>query len=215
MAIAKNGIHGEFSGKVGTVIGYEVNGRQIIRGLPNKKSGKPTKRELLNRLKFAVSQQWLKPLTDFLRIGFANYQPTFQGFVAAKSYLLKNAMQITEDNQWFVDPALALISFGSQTLPLTASAVCNGQQEIVFTWDTKGSFHYGDSAMVLVYDFDPKNKILSESFNTAIAKRSAGTATFKIPPKMIGRGLHVYLAFIADDRKNRSNSMYLGKLIPT
>lgn len=212
MAVLKSGINGHFSGKVGDVIGYQVKGRQIIRGLPRKKTGKPTKKELLNRMKFAVAQKWLSPLVKFLRIGFANYQPTFEGFVAAKSYLLKNAMQIDENQQFFVDPALALVSFGTQELPASANAVCSGQQEVVFTWSTEGSHPYSDSAMVLVYAPHPEPRYEKLYFNTAIAKRWTGTATLKLQPNMIGRKIDVYLAFISDDRKKRSNSMYLGKL---
>jgi len=33
MAIAKNGIIGTFSGKVGPVVGYELNGQPVMRGI--------------------------------------------------------------------------------------------------------------------------------------------------------------------------------------
>ncbi|MNL13348.1 hypothetical protein D3C87_1342520 [compost metagenome] len=34
MAILKAGINGPFSGKVGSVVGYELNGQTVIRSLP-------------------------------------------------------------------------------------------------------------------------------------------------------------------------------------
>ena len=111
MAIIKDGIHGAFSGKVGKVIGYVRRGQAIMR-TQGERTSPPTAKELLNREKFAASQKWLSPLTDFLRIGFKDYQPTYEGFVAAKSYNHKNALQCNENNEFFINPALALVSFG-------------------------------------------------------------------------------------------------------
>ncbi len=36
MAVLKNGANGGFSGKVGSIVGYELNGQDVIRGLPKK-----------------------------------------------------------------------------------------------------------------------------------------------------------------------------------
>lgn len=207
MATIKNGIHGAFSGKVGTVIGYIRKGQAIMR-THGKRTTPPTAKELLNREKFAVSQKWLSPLTDFLRIGFKNYQPTYEGFLAAKSYNQKNALQCNENNEFSINPALALLSFGNQVLPLTASALTNESQEIIFTWSTEGVHEYNDQAMVVAYDIENEKMI----YNAGIARRHTGTATLKLEPRNIGKTFHLYLAFIADDRTSKSNSMYLGSL---
>ena len=44
--------------------------------------------EVLNRKKFAAAQAWLKPIIDFVRVGFKGYNERFEGFVAAKSWLM-------------------------------------------------------------------------------------------------------------------------------
>ncbi len=180
----------------------------VLRSLNEGQTDNPTEKQLINRKKFACSQQWLQPLTPFLRIGFMDYQPTFEGFVAAKSYNHKHALQIDENNEFFINPALALVSFGTQPLPHTASASCTDNQEVVITWSTEGTYAFNDLAMILLYNI--KRRFHHE--NTAAARREAGTATYKLTKADIGSEFHIYLAFVTDDRKNRSNSMYLGSL---
>jgi len=115
--VLKSGANGNFSGKAGSVVGYVLNGQGIIRGMPRRKKKKPTAKEQANRDKFAMLQFWLQPLLHYLRIGFKDYAPTFQGFVAAKSYNNKYALQQREEGCFFVNPALALISHGALPLP--------------------------------------------------------------------------------------------------
>jgi len=209
MAINKNGINGNFRGKIGNIVAYELNGQQVIRTLPKKRTAPPTPKEVLNRLKFEASQNWLRPLTDFLRIGFKDYQPTYEGFVAAKSYNQKNAMAYNSVSGFYIDPSLALVSFGSQILPAEASADAKPNQEITFNWSTEIPSAYNDQTMLIAYDIE--NKKLR--YHTAAAPRNAGTATLKLGKRDQGKTFHLYLAFIADDRSEKSNSMYLGNVV--
>lgn len=214
MAILKDGIDGAFSGKVGTVVGYVANGKKIIRGLPRERTSQPTEKELLNRKKFAVSQQWLEPLTDFLRIGFKDYHTNFQGFVAAKSYNQKHALEMDENNEPFINPEKALVSFGNQSLPSRADVESKEGQKIVFTWNSdvkERAYAYNDFAMVVAYHVDSEKN--SAYYHTGISLRKDGTATLTLREAHIGKAFHIYLAFVSDDRTQRSNSMYLGKVV--
>ncbi|MGF1923912.1 MAG: DUF6266 family protein [Bacteroidia bacterium] len=209
MATIKNGIHGAFSGKVGTVIGYVLNGQAIMR-TQGERTTEPTPKELLNREKFTVSQKWLAPLTDFLRIGFKGYRPTFEGFVAAKSYNHKHALQCTEENQFFIDPELVLVSFGQQPLPAEIAVESREAQELFFSWSKEKPYEYNDHVMALAYDLDsPQGKA---RYHTSIGLRKDGSAVFKLEPSDKGRAFHIYIAFVSDDRKQRTHSKYLGKL---
>ncbi|MBB2145721.1 hypothetical protein GM921_09505 [Pedobacter sp. LMG 31464] len=207
MAILKNGAKGGFSGKVGSVIGYQLNGQDVIRGWSKKRTKKPSKLEQANRDKFAQMQTWLKPLLDFLRVGFKNYAPTYQGFVAAKSYNSKHAFKQNADETYLIDPALALVSFGSMPLPQTISMELNGN-EIVFNWSKEGNYQGIDQAMVLAYV--PKTG--EAVYDLAAAKRHTGTAILPMPPNSAGHEVQVYIAFVAYDQSAQSNSYYLGVL---
>ena len=111
MARVVNGINGPFIGKVGSVIGYTRNGVAYMKGLYKARTKGPGEKEVLNRKKFAAAQAWLKPIIDYVRVGFKGYNERFEGFVAAKSWLMKNALQVI-DNEIIIDPALIKISFG-------------------------------------------------------------------------------------------------------
>lgn len=204
MAIIKNGILGGFSGKVGTVVGYELNGQDVIRGKAGERKAPPTKGELRNQRTFSVTQFWLQPITNFLRVGFKDYQKTFSGFSAAKSYLSRNALKFNDEGA-YVDPSLALVSYGNMDLAETTNAVSEAPNEVTFTW-SGGKMEHDDRAMFMLYDIEGG----SADFDTAAVKRQYGTGVFKPNVNFSGKSVHVYLAFVSEDRKRRSNSQYLG-----
>lgn len=204
MAIIKNGILGGFSGKAGTVVGYRSKGKDQIRGLPKKRTTPPTKNELANREKFAYLQSWLQPIMEFLRVGFQDYNPDYQGFVAAKSYNAKNAI-IGFSPYFQIDPAKALVSFGDMSQATHATATAEEQGYITFRW-TGGDFAYDDRAMLVAYDITGE----FARFNTASERADGGYARLRIPEAMNGKQVDVYLAFVSEDRKRRSTSQYLG-----
>ena len=88
-----SGINGPVLGKVGSVIGSSRRGVPYLKGPYKKRTKKVSKKEMANRNKFALAQEWLKPLLPFVRIGFRGYSERSEGFVSAKSLLLKNAFE--------------------------------------------------------------------------------------------------------------------------
>nr|WP_121272890.1 DUF6266 family protein [Pedobacter schmidteae] len=204
MGIIKKGILGGFKGKVGTVNGYVLKGQDIMRGQPEQRTVPFSKKELANQQKFGDVQAWLRPLTIFLRVGFQDYAPTFEGFVAAKSHIMKNAM-FTDDAGAHIDPAKALVSFGDQEQATTAAAVSESTNTITYSWEG-GTYDFDDRAMFLVYDIEGG----VADFDTAAVRRTNEGGVFKLNENFSGKTVHVYLAFVAEDRKRRSNSQYLG-----
>ncbi|MHA4895131.1 DUF6266 family protein [Pedobacter sp. PWIIR3] len=205
MAVIKKGILGGFKGTAGTVTGYQLMGQDIMRGKdrkPRKKKAGP--KELANRAKFAVSQAWLQPITSVLRIGFAEYMPYCHGFVAAKSFLSKNAL-VEDDAGFHVDPALACISHGPLSPGFGETATLGENYTIDFTWQYSVAA-YNDRAIVVAYDIKNGQAV----YDTSIAKRSARKATLDVSPEYAGREMHIYIGFVSEDRKKRSISKYLG-----
>ncbi|RRN77599.1 hypothetical protein EIM50_18785, partial [Pseudoxanthomonas sp. SGD-10] len=136
MAKYSSGISGPFAGKVGNVVGCSWKGINYMRSLPAKRKGKPTAGELANRKRFADAQAWLKPITAFVRVGYQGYSPTVEGFVAAKSYLLKNAMEGEHPN-CNVNPEKMKVSFGNLQNPAEANASFEDATcKLLFSWDT-------------------------------------------------------------------------------
>ncbi|MDR6786104.1 hypothetical protein ABIE26_004426 [Pedobacter africanus] len=161
-----------------------------MRGIPKLRTSAPSEKELINREKFAYVQAWLQPLTDFLRVGFQDYNPNFQGFVAAKSYNSKNAV-IGFSPYFQIDPTLTVVSYGDMKQPAGAFAIAEGANIISFNW-SGGNFVYNDRAMLLVYDITGG----TATFNTASEKANSGHATLKLDETYAGKHVDVYLTFI-------------------
>ncbi len=88
----------------------------------------------------------------------------------------------------------------------TASAVSESPGTVTFRW-SGGRWEHDDRAMFMLYDIDAG----SAEFDTAAAKRQQESGIFTAEA-FSGKSVHVYLAFVAEDRKRRSNSQYLGMI---
>jgi hypothetical protein len=200
------GVNGQIQGKVGTMIGSSRNGIPYIKGPYKKRTPTVSDKELLNRKKFAAAQAWLSPIVEFVRIGFRGYSQRSQGFVAAKSWLLKNGFTgQAEDLR--IDPPLVKVSSGDLPNPENIAVEFTETGNLKFTWNPA----YVDSLdkdqiMMLAYDIKGRHAI----FNTTGQLRSTGTDILDMKQSS-DRTFHVYAAFNAADRSRQSNSVYLGE----
>jgi hypothetical protein len=210
MAKLRNGINGPFSGKVGTVVGATWKGVAYMRSLPIRTS-KPTPGEKANRTKFKMAQQWLKPLLPFVRVGWKGYTPTVEGFIAAKSYLMKNAMEGTGKDSKVI-PSKMLVSYGDLPLSDNIKVQVLPEKKLQFSWDPKipddiRKAHAKDQVMMIVYDVQKGYARM----DIAGQLRYMGSDTLQL---FTGRPrtYHVYVAFVAQDRSRQSMSVYLGEV---
>ncbi len=199
-----NGPNGPFIGKAGSFIGYVVNGVGYIKGNYKPRTKEPTEKEALNRQKFAEAQHFLRPLGACVKAGCIGYNQRFQGFAAAKSYLMKNALKVI-DGAIIIDPSLVKISYGNLPLPKSIECTFHEPQTFHFTWDPSGSGEY-DQVMVVVYDVKRKR----EYGYVYGSYRKTGEQLVKVENPE-GQTLHAYIAFISADRSRQSDSVYLGK----
>jgi len=208
MATYYNGINGPFKGKVGTVIGSSRKGKPYMKSLHSKRTIPAHKNELLNRNKFAMAHKWLQPVIDFVRAGYKGYTPTVEGFLAAKSYLLKNAFE-GEGADMVINPALMKVSYGDLSLPENITAVKTAPNELQITWDgaKKNQPDAFDQMMILAYDIENSKA----RYNITGQFRYVGTDSLSISTKP-GSTYHIYAAFIAADRSRQSMSVYLGTI---
>lgn len=201
------GITGPFQGKVGRVIGASWKGIPYMRALPRKRTSPPTAGELANRKKWALSQQWLQPVQDFVRIGFKGYSPRSEGFIAAKSYLLKNAI-VVKGEKVAIDPARVKLSWGDLPLPNNLQLTRLEGKLVQFTWDPKfhdDISHEGDQIMMLAYNVE-KDRVVDNLYGRV---RGHGSDILDIDTSKTGT-FHIYAAFVAHDRSRQSESMYMG-----
>ncbi|HEX6430493.1 MAG TPA: DUF6266 family protein [Niastella sp.] len=206
MGSLKYGNLGQITGKVGDVVVSSWKGKPYVKSVPGERKSPPTVKELNNRKKWAMAQAWLKPVTKFVRRGFNGYTPTVEGFLAAKSYLLKNAFE-GEAPEFFINPALVKVSSGELPLPEQITAILISDFLVQFTWDTEniGIFNKYDQVMLLAYDIHN-----SAAFYKLTGQlRTTGTDALQLK-SFSNRVYHLYVAFVAADRSTQSDSVYLG-----
>src|SRR6476659_5936096 len=92
------GILGGFVGKVGTVIGSQRNGVDIITSIPKKSTKPPTTSQLNQRERFGLGIGFLQPINPILRLGFKSADPRLSSINVAMSYLLQNAITGSSGN---------------------------------------------------------------------------------------------------------------------
>ena len=202
------GINGPIQGKVGTVIGSSWKGIPYVKGPYKERTAEAGPGEAANRNKFGMAQFWLKPVLKFVREGFKGYTETVEGFVIAKSYLLRHAFEgVAPDVH--INPALVLVSYGTLSLSadMAVEKIADGQLQ--FTWDGGAveDGHAKDQVMMLAYDIE-NGKAYS---NTIGQFRSVGVDVLNTDPTP-GRTYHIYCAFTAADRSRQSHSVYLGTI---
>ncbi|SDJ49417.1 hypothetical protein SAMN04487898_10380 [Pedobacter sp. ok626] len=209
MARLNNGILGSINGKVGNVEGYVRYGKAYLRTKKRKSKVPPTINRLTCRKRMSVVNNFVNSMTDYVRIGFegaADGKP-FSPNNAAKSYQLRNALQGEYPEISIFYPGVRLTQ-GSIENPANTKAVVEGNG-IRFTWDYHPVFNWDDrraQVMLLVY-IEESGKAISLLSG---ARYTEMTEFMEMPADVKGLNLHAYLSFIADDRKNISNSIYLG-----
>jgi hypothetical protein len=208
MGKLNSGLNSSFGGRVGTVVGSSWKGIPYIKSAYKPRTKKISEKEKANRSKFAMAQEWLSPLLDFVREGFKGYSETVEGYLAAKSWLLRNCFTGTAPDI-HIDPSLMKVSSGDLPLPENISFKQTKAGHLQFTWDTAPLPEANGQDQVMLLAYDVENKIACYTLTGQF--RNVGSDTLKIDTTP-GRTYQLYLAFTAADRSRQSDSAYLGEL---
>ena len=211
MGTIKKGILGGFSGKVGTVVGATWKGIAYMRSLPQKVKNPRTEPQMMQRTKFAVTLNFLKPLNGLLRTGWKQYAHRQSPINAAMSYTIANAITGTYPN-YAIDPSKVLISRGSLTPAANASVTASAGGSIIFNWDDNSgssAARQTDRALLVVVNPDKSEAV----FDTAGATRSETTLSVNLPADWVGETVEAYIGFISEDGREVANSVYLGNIV--
>ena len=183
------------------------DGENVLRMAPQRTAA-PTEKELINQYIFRLVQQWVTPLTLFLKRGFRNYSRKVYGANAAKSLIHRHALHRDGYNST-IDASLVQVSAGRVALPEGLEAWLNSEGELVFSWDplTEGNASPRDRIMLLAYNVEKK----WPEFELSGPKRLEGTALLPLLGNVPGT-YHLYAAFVSEDGEEQSDSRYLGEV---
>jgi hypothetical protein len=211
MSKISSGILGGFSGKVGNVVGAKWKGIDTMKIKPSKVSNPKTLGQLDQRTRFSTALGFLKPLTDFLKVGFRHYAKRMSAFNAAMSYTLLNAITGSYPN-YSIDYSVALVSRGTLTSGSGAAVASSAAGSLTLTWtDNSGNGSALSSDIAMIVAFNPTR---SEAVSMmAGPQRSTETAAVTVPNDFSGQTVYVYLAFINAEGSKVSNSIYCGSVV--
>lgn len=211
MAIADSGINGPFRGKVGSIIGYKLNGQNVIRSV-GRRTRPFSKLELLNQAKMRVTSAFLAGIKPFVKFGFRGEAPEgsrIGAFQMAQSYVRKHALAIDESGQPYVDPEKVLISKGNLEPPLNCRVHAEGNR-LFFRWDNAHRYGFTQRLLTLAYDGG-----LTRFFRDLGGRASLGEDTWDLSAlDRLERPLHVYAAFRDTMTDEISDSVYCGAIVP-
>ncbi|MCZ4224343.1 DUF6266 family protein [Pedobacter rhodius] len=210
MAILNEGINGGFTGKVGSVIGYRLNGKWVVRGLPkvSKKNKIGSAEQKRSRAKFTIMQQFLSVMLPYIRIGF-NLEAKLRNISAhnaAKSYNLIHAFT-DKDELDYTKIVLTKGNLPGAESPLVKT-VENG---LLFNWvfsKPANSIMADDQVMLMAYQAESNQTVCMYSG----ARRKSGAEILEIG-QPTGLAYHAWISFVSDNRTAISTSQYLGTCV--
>ncbi len=145
-------------------------------------------------MKFAMAQTWLKPLKDIVRVGFKGYTPTVEGYIAAKSYLLKNAFEGVAP-EWNINPELMKVSYGDLPLPDNITVEKTDDNQLIFSRDPSDIKDADLSDQVMLLAYCPRGDNSPINYTTNGQFRKTGTDVLKLTGEE-GSTFHIYFAFV-------------------
>jgi len=204
------GILGGFSGKIGNVIGAVWRGVDYMRSLPRKSSKPATEAQLIPRLKMKVVVGFLRSINDLIKIGYQSYKGKQTPMNAAVAFHIDKAITGVYPNLNINFPKV-VFSKGRLLRPSAPGVESVTPAKIKFEWlnnapATGSSTAATDMATLLLYN------PVKEQFVTAegVAARSSLTFTLDVPAEWIGDDVHAWMSFVGVNRKEVSDSVYVG-----
>ncbi len=208
MARFNKGILGPVSGTVGTVIGGSWKGINYLRSQPAKRKHFSTADQIDQQLKFSLVLNFIQTMTTLIQVTFKKYAVRMSEYNAAFSYNYRNAITGTSPD-YSIDYSKALVSRGD--LPnVTAPVATVTNNTVFYTWtDNSGSGSATATDKAILVAFCPNlNQAL---FSSKGGDRSAGAGNLDVS-NFNGEAIETWIAFISEDRKETSNSIFTGEL---
>ncbi|WP_316838569.1 DUF6266 family protein [Pedobacter gandavensis] len=210
MGSLQNGLFGGFNGRVGNLVGYILNGKNVIRTIGH--SGKPlSPARKINCDRMKIVNDFLHPITSFIKLGFKlkvlgtdrNY------YNEAVSYNKKHAVMGEYPNAE-MDYSKAMLSMGTLLKAENPQIQLIGTA-IEFTWDVPDDLPWEnrkDRAMLQICF--PGNT--QQTHCLSASHREDGKHTLQIDPSLVNARIEAYISFIKADGSAISDSVHAGSI---
>lgn len=210
MATYEKGILGAFTGTVGTVVGANWRGKNIMRSRPKKSSRIPTEAQMMQRERFATVTRFLTPIRGVYNRYFG------QNIGARSRYNVATSYHITEAMEWVngtfeIIYNKVMISKGELQGVQDGVATAEASNALRIDWidnSGQGMAMADDSLLVVIYA--PELDLFEVFENKAL--REDTTVTLNIAAYFAGAQVYCWTSFVNDARKQSASSSYLGSV---
>jgi hypothetical protein len=142
-----NTINEGSSGRIGNVVTYQMYGKSYMRSLPAQYRDRKSAKQLAQRQKMQLVNEFLGPYKDVLRITFQKEAVGRSAYMAAKSFNMLNAIG-GEYPEQYIDYSKALLSKGSVPLPSEVSVELT-DEGLLLQWKDDGAGSRFDTLFVI------------------------------------------------------------------
>lgn len=214
MAEIKEGILGGVRGKVGTVVGYQFRGKNIIRALPRRSSKAASDAQILQRSKFKIVMAFLKGIRKFVNAHYPIIEVDGEqkiGIDQLRSTIMKDGLLVI-DNTLQIIPQRVLLSIG--VLPPAAI------KKVAFLKDHKVKVQWDDTIVNVLTQ--PTDQLIVIAYNDEldafhisenIAKREDKYTHFNLNENWTKGNIHFWSVWTAADQSIHSTSIYHYSLV--
>ena len=211
MGTYNKGILGPFSGKVGTVVGANWRGTEVLRSLHRKSGRTPTETQLLQRLLFSTVSEFLTPIGAVISRYYGNNNGSKTRMNQAMSYHMKDAM-VYNDPNFDILYNKVQISKGDLLGVQNPTVTAIGTNQVKYIWEDnsgQGSAKPTDVLVVVIYE------PISGQFYYLLsaATRLDILATITLPAFFTGLEVQNWITFVAADEKSYATSVYMGGVV--
>lgn len=208
MGKCNQGVFGNWTKRVGNVVGRVVNGRNIYSIYQPNVSNPQTETQQQIRTKFSLLTKLGSVIGGFLAIGLMKSKGDGTWLSRFISVNFVDGITGTWPSYELNYPKL-ILSQGNVDLPYNTAAQLQGS-EINVSWIDNsgiGNARDSDKAMFLVFNKD-KNQSIAD---TEAADRSTRRASYDLPASWNGDTVYVYFAMYRKADKVASTSVFLGQ----
>ena len=211
MGKINQGILDGFSGKVGTVVGYKVRGKKVMRAYVDKVKNPRTKKQLDVRLRFKTLVELATGFLSATRIGLDRVAASLRNTVSNTFMCINQGSVHATDGVAEVEYGSLQCSLGP--LPQVGFSAASFdeplQVSVAFSpnSDTPGA-DADDDVYLFVYE-----PVSGQGLLSAPVKRSTASVDMHLPSTWSGLTVHVYGFAVGGGRDNanqRSLSAYIG-----
>lgn len=208
MGIAKNGPFGMHTGKVGNLVYYNLNGKNVVREI-GQHTKPPTEKQLIVQMQTNLMSGFFSKILPFIKVGFLA-KSLGTGLNAHNICMKQDRTLVISGVYPNLELAYDQLSVSGGTLaPAVAPMVGQSPEGLQFSWFTEPSMAWpesSDQVMLLAY-FPGSQEMVYKLFGNS---RLSGADTLDIPAALREQHMQVYLSFISADRSAQSNSTYMG-----